>query len=304
MTTYNPAALLAYPNSIDLVNLFKADGLTTGFGVFTDPITPSVFTSWTNFKNTCKENGFFTGYIAKAYYNPLVAETLMAASMLMDTGGGHVTIDGIEYKMRTEGVTTGDFSTPSAGYAPGMAPCDILQTLSDEGFTSGSSTFISEADPALVDSGCIDGRVYGSGCMTPTMLHLGRLTVTSGPQLTWGAWESDTVTVNYPFDARLTIYLSMIPTVPDHQWGVSQQGGPHEHKDTYIMIDSVTLLTPRFYSGPGTDNRDTPVTDAPVAVADISANVDHLIELHSRVDTAPEALSYYVDAWIFVVKQD
>lgn len=283
----------------DIRGVYATNGVRTGFGFYDNGTDPAYFVSDNALLNLLSDEGFFTGSNPKVFYTPEQAATLMTKMFSINAQDMY----GIEYKMRTEGITVGDFMLGMVQHSPGDSAAIIMGNLASEGYVTGLQGILSPADPALFDSQCVDGRCMGSGCMAPSMEHLGRLTVTSGAYGTWGSYGIDTVSVNYVFNARLIIFLTMVCTDPDHAFGVPNQGSPHEYKDAYILVDSGELVAPRIYWGPGT-GQDTPNTNVHVGVVDISAGVDHLIEVHARANTSPESLSFYVDVWAFVFKTD
>lgn len=179
MTIYTPTDLYAH-DSTWLSNTLQTDGYTTGFSFH----APGVSTPL----DVMRDEGFITGAIVKKYYTPEQAAILYAGSFSIAYSGGTLTVNGIEYKIRVEGITSGDLTTSLNVYGPGTAPCTILQTMSDEGFVTGIPEWFGQADSGLTDFECTDGRCYGSGCYAPTIHKLSVTTSGGGDDEQTQSW--------------------------------------------------------------------------------------------------------------------
>lgn len=295
---YTPSQITGlFATLADIRGVYATNGARTGFGFYDNGSDPAYFVSDLALMNLLSDEGFFTGSNPKVFYTPEQAATLMTKLFSINAQDMY----GIEYKLRTEGFTVGDFMLGMVQHSPGDSAAIIMGNLSAEGYVTGLQGILSPADPALFDSQCVDGRCMGSGCMAPTSFHLGQLDVYHNDTI--GADSADTISVNYPFTAQLILYLSDVPADHDFNWGVPPQGGPHEHKDIYVKVDGATLTSPRYYVNSGS-GQGTPVTESDVAVINLTAGVDHLIELHAAVGTYPNVVHHLVDLWGFVFKAD
>lgn len=162
MTTgYTVPDMTAFATENDIAAIYETEGMTTGFHYYAP--AGGTFPNWAALLLIVKAEGFFTGFFPKKYYTPAQADILSGLTFVL----GLHNMDGVEYMMRTEGITTGDFLPSGSIHSPGEAACDILQELSDHGYVSGTIETAIDSEPALSDTGCNDGRRYETCCLEP-----------------------------------------------------------------------------------------------------------------------------------------
>lgn len=173
MAIYPPSTLNAsYQGSASLVALFGSEGITFGFYQYSnnpsDPYyNPDTFSSPTRFWQYCIDRGFFTGSTLKRYYTPAQALALFNAPAIAYSENGTVyTINQIEYRMRTEGVTTGYFNAGGTVHQPGDDTCTILENLSADGYMTGVIAQVAPVEGGFADTQCTDGRNYNTCCVS------------------------------------------------------------------------------------------------------------------------------------------
>lgn len=299
--SYTPSTIAGtFATLADIRSVYATNGVRTGFGFYTNGTTPAYFTTNNAFMNALADEGFFTGSNPKVFYTPEQAATLLAKAFVLDGAPMY----GIEYKMRTEGFTVGDFMSGMVQHSAGDSTAIIIGNMQMEGYVTGLQGILSPADAALFDSQCVDGRCIGSGCMAPTVYHMGPLTVTAdNTPGDWGATVTDSVAINLPFDARAILFLSLTCTDLTHHWGTPPQGAAHEWKDVKILVDAAEILAPRLYYAVGTNNYFTPETELPVGMVNLAGGVSHTIEVSAMVGTYPDVMSYYLNVWVMIMKQ-
>lgn len=231
---YTPAALSAYTN-LQIVAIFAADGIRTGFGFYSSTTPPGnvFFVNANSVHGLAMAEGFFTGCLPKKYYSPRQIQAL-TQPQLFDL-------------IRAEGVTVGDFAGGVICHAPGEAECDILSSLSVEGYQTGCPDVISAADPAFTDHACEDGRCYGTCCLAPTQ---GDLAVTmntvahdEAPGTNWSNYQEDTVVLDFPCAVRVNLFLS---------WWYLTGTEANSQIDIQVTVDGVKLDAPWRYIKTGT----------------------------------------------------
>lgn len=188
-TAYTPNGVVGYTLN-DIINTFRSDGVRTGFNYYTVGVNPTVFSTNSNFQNTLANEGFFTGHEPRIYYTPAQAALLLSKAFTLAGSNMY----GIEYKLRTEGFTTGDLMTGMVEHSPGDSAAVILGNLNAEGYVTGLQGIMSPSDPAMYDNQCADGRCMGSGCLAPTMLTVSRTPVGTS-SLTFPALPYDAVVI-------------------------------------------------------------------------------------------------------------
>jgi len=195
-----PSTLAGYSGSGDLIDFIGIEGFCTGWGFYTIAANAAVFAN-PAFWDKLKDEGFFTGYMPKKYYTPDQAKTIFASVYVL----GGVTMRGIEYRLRVEGITVGDFRPGTAAHLPGDEPYTILYNLANEGYYSGVPELANSADPSLTDHDCLDGRMFGSGCIAPDIYELGVSASGLGAD---GQTYEDSVDILVPYPARVFCWMS------------------------------------------------------------------------------------------------
>lgn len=173
MGIYPPSTLnTSYQGSASLVALFGTEGITFGFGEYSNiPGDPNFnadpFSSTTRFWAYCIDRGFFTGSTLKRYYTPAQAASLFNAPAISYSENGTLyTINQIEYRMRSEGVTTGYFASGGTIHNPGDDTCTILENLSTDGYMTGVIAQVAPVEGGFADTQCTDGRDYNTCCIS------------------------------------------------------------------------------------------------------------------------------------------
>lgn len=202
MAIYPPSVLnTSYQTTNSLIALYGAEGMTLGFGQFsnipTDPnYNSGVFASAAAFFATIVDRGFFTGSTLKRYYTPAQAAFLYSQPSVAFSENGNIqTINLIEYRLRTEGITTGYFAAGGTVHGPGEDSCTILDNLSADGYMTGVIAQTAPVEGGFVDVQCVDGRSYKTCCIA---LWSHAVTGLVGAYNSgWGALPSATFSVTF-----------------------------------------------------------------------------------------------------------
>lgn len=279
MAKYTPSELAASFNTTELLEgLFATEGITTGFNYYDSVNNPGMGADvWTKFAN----EGFFTGHLPRRYYNPLQATALAAMSFVLAGD----TMDGIEYRIRTEGVTTGDYSDGITVHSPGEAVCVILDTLATEGYASGPGYApMIPASDGIADLQCTDGRGYGSGCLRPTIETL-NIDFTDSAYSS-GQWDNEktaSITLEYNYPAKVILFLHA--TVTDLTRDDEGGGGGPDGLKLWVNQGVTTLQTPRIIHHDTwfVDPTGPLLNDTVVGFVDIPANTPTTFEMRGQI---------------------
>ena len=227
MSQHSPSNLTAsYPTTASLIALYSSEGLSTGFGYYT--AGNPVFADSTAFFNKLAAEGFFTGGSPRLYYTPAQAASLLSRGTVVYNSR---TINLIEYRLRIEGLTTGDIRSVGVVHAPGEDQCTILAALEAEGYTTGDASIApSTSNPALSDLTCADGRLYQTECVALWSAYR----AVGSQDAAWdsGLVENVSHRIVKTFAAPVTLMIGI--------WWMGGAGGPTT--DVGLTIDDVKII--------------------------------------------------------------